>query len=363
MKVALILPSNLSDAPYLDYYTNILKQYEVNYDIIYWNKLDLNQEYTNSYSFNYKCDYSENILKKFVGYYYFSRYVKKTIHHTGEYDRLIVFIPQLAIFLGSLLQKEYRKKFILDIRDYGKANRYMKKLIKVIDASFITVISSAGYKKWLPSEYKYVLSHNTSFGSSGINIDMVEDEILNFKSKKKIVISNIGIIRSFETNCKFIDSLSKSSKYELNYIGKGISEIDLKKYCNENDISNVNFYGRYEKSEEMQHYKKSDFINILNSDTAIGNNTAMANRIYNGCISKCPMIVTKGSYMADIIKEFDLGFELDVQNDNVLEELNKYINEFNHEKFINGCNNFMNEVVKDQNIFKMRLLDFLRDPF
>ncbi|MBU3159853.1 glycosyltransferase [Clostridium frigoris] len=355
MRLALILPANVLHAPYLNYYTEILDKTKVQYDIINWNKLNLKEDIINAYTFNFKCGYKSNTLSKIVGYYLFSKFVKRILCKE-KYDKLIVFIPQFALFLSDILSKEYKQKFILDIRDYGKANRYIKRLESIINNSEFTVISSAGYKKWLPLKYNYVISHNTLFTDYNA-ID--ERDKFDLRNKTEIIISNIGVIRNYHENCKAIDSFKQSTKFKLRYIGKGICEEDLKKYCNNNNIDNVSFHGKYSKNEELRFYQQSDIINLIVPMNSVGNNSAMANRFYNACISRCPLIVNKGSYMAEIVKSYNLGMAMDIDNDNMIEEVSKYINNFDYDKFIKGCKVFLSKIENEQKIFCEKVMKFI----
>lgn len=355
LKLALIFPSNMLHAPYVNYYTKILDENSIKYDIINWNKLDVKEEQLDGYTFNLKCELNSNILKKTMGYYRFSKFVKKILRKE-KYDKLIVFIPQFAVFLNDILKKEYKNKYILDIRDYGKANMYAKKLNVTIGNSNFTSISSEGYKKWLTSKYNYVISHNISFENNTI---LNNNEVFDLKDKKEIIISNIGVIRDYNENCKVIDCFSKTSEFKLKYIGKGICEENLKKYCKTNNISNVFFYGKYEKKQELEFYLISHIINLITPKKNLGNNTAIANRIYNSCISRRPVIVSKGSYMGQIVEKYNLGIVIDLDNDNLLQEVKKYINDFDYSKFIKGCKTFLDKVENEQKLFENKVINFL----
>lgn len=355
MRLALILPSNILHAPYLAYYTQILDRNETQYDIINWNKLDIEEKIINGHTFDFKCDYKSSIFNKIIGYYRFSTFVKKILDKE-KYDKLIVFIPQLALFLQHLLKTEYRNKFILDIRDYGKANMYIERLDSIIAYSNFTVISSAGYKKWLPSKYNYVISHNASF----TDCENIEGCIkLNLRNKQEIIISNIGVIRNYHENCKVIDSIKKSSKIKLKYIGKGVCEEDLKKYCESNNIHNVFFHGQYIKNEELEFYQKSDIINLIMPMDGMGYKTSMANRFYNACITRRPLIVGKGSYMAEVVTKYNLGITIDLDSDNLLDEITNYINDFDFDIFIKGCSDFLKGIKQEQQIFEEKVKEFV----
>lgn len=354
MKLALIQPSNLLHAPYLNYYRDILDKEEVEYDIINWNRLAIENEDT-TYSYNRNGDLKSNIFKKIFDYYLFSRYVRKLLHK-NKYDKIIIFIPQFAIYLSNIFKKEYKDKYILDIRDYGKANMYYKKLDEIIRNSYLTVISSEGYKDWLPEEYSYIISHNTDIKEYKLDS---ESNKVDIKSKEEITISNIGSIRNYDENIKVINAFSNKKGYKLNYIGKGMCEEELKEYCIKNNIFNVSFYGRYEKEDELSFYKKSDIINIITPKNNYGNNTAMANRLYNAIITGCPVIVRRGTYMSKIVEKYNLGILIDLDRDDIVKMVNNYMQGFDYYTFIKGCNDFFEKVEQDQKIFEEKVKEFI----
>ena len=102
--------------------------------------------------------------------------------------------------------------FIVDIRDYHflvNTNRVKK----VLQKSKMIVISSEGFKQWLPSTQKIILNHNISFNKINELLDS-KKEIIN---TNKIVISYIGHIRDYNVNKKFVLGTNKISSLKLNF--------------------------------------------------------------------------------------------------------------------------------------------------
>lgn len=342
-------------APYVNYYTKILNKKLIKYSIINWNKLDIEEHISDGYTYNFKNDHTSKLFNKLLGYYMFARFVKRILRKE-KFDKLIIFVPQLAIFLKDYLIRNYEKKYILDIRDYGKSNLYIKKLEKVIEYSSFTAISSQGYKDWLPSKFNYVISHNTAFSDKKA---LNRHEILDINEKNEIIISNIGIIRNYYENLKFINAIKNSRNYKLMFFGKGVCEEDLKEYCKSNDILNVSFHGIYQKDQELSFYEKSDLIYLIVPQNNIGNNSAMANRFYNSCIAGRPMIVNKGSYMDKVVREYGLGIAIDIEKKDFIKDINEYIANFDYASFIKGCDEFLDQVIEEQLIFEQRVSEFL----
>lgn len=358
MRIGLVLPANILHAPYLNYYIDILKKEKIKFDVLNWNKIGIdedigNSEYHKLYTYDYHCDYNESKIKKMLGYFLFAKYVKKKIKK-NNYDKLIVFVPQIAYFLEGILSNKYKNKYILDIRDFNGMFKYEKRLHKVINSSNKTTISSGGFKAWLPKMKQYVLSHNVDNGTLFNHKEFSAPDL----KKSLLIISNIGSIRHYEINVQIIKSLSCNSNYLLRYIGKGVSEREIEDYTKNNSIMNVEFYGRYDKSDELKHYYDSDFINLI-MPLNINNRTAMANRVYNACVTKRPMIASKGTYMGDIIEKYGLGIVVDIEKEDLDKSIRRYVEVFNQEKFEQGCLSFIESVQKDQVVFKKELISFL----
>ena len=139
----------------------------------------------------------------------------------------------------------------------------------------VTVISSPGYKMWLPRCEKYVVNHNTTFRK----LDELEPLKIEW-SNNKISIYTIGIIRHWDVNINLVNQLKDNENYNLIFHGEGTINDDLKKYVKEQKIKNVHVFGRYNKQEEKNIYKNATLINIMLYDD-INSKGVLANRLYN----------------------------------------------------------------------------------
>ena len=87
------------------------------------------------------------------------------------------------------------------------------------------MISSNAYKKWLPKNYRYILSHNVRKTDLAVNIC----NSCTIWSNNKIEVLTIGQIRDFSSNSKLIKCLGNSEYFNLKFIGDGTELINLKK--------------------------------------------------------------------------------------------------------------------------------------
>ena len=337
-KIALIIPNNIENCPYIQYYINILESENLNYEIIEWQRIkNINSKSIIYYSkFNF-----ENRFIKLFNYFLFLKFCKKIIKKE-KYEKIIIFTIQLGVFFQKFLYNNYPKKYILDIRDFNTIVNYTTKKFNILlEKSAINVISSAGFKEWLPKGIGYILCHN-------VNIDFLKNinyEKPTISSQKKIL--TIGMIRDIKEQEKFIENFKE--KYILEYRGIGEIEILKNKYSK---YKNLKFYGKYDKKLELDYYKNSDFINIIVGND-LNSKTLLANRFYNALITNKYMIATKNTYMGNLVEKYQLGItfskefnDSDVDFDN-LNYNNKVILEkikTEQEKFIFKIKDFFKKI-------------------
>ena len=349
MRIALICPSNLLYMPYVSNYERILKENYVDYDIINWDRFSIEKES----EFTYR-DSKIGHQRSFLDYFKFSRFVLNILR-MNRYDKVIVFGIQLVFFFKRYLIKEYSNKFIIDIRDYNRIIKYFN-IGKLIDNSNFTVLSSPGYKDWLPKSNKYVINHNTQIERLD-ELRKVEREI---KNKDIISISYIGSIRDYKINTNFIDSLKNKKHIALNFHGEGSINKDIENYVIDQIIDNVRLTGRYEKEEEAKLYKGSDFINVLIPNDSINSRTLLPNRLYNAAVYGKPIIAFKGTYLSEIIKKYNLGIVVG-SFFNIEREIMEYINNFNFELYEKGRSSFFGTVIEENKEFSIRIKKFISE--
>ena len=353
MKIGLVLPGNIWFCPYVKIYTEILEINNIEYDIISWNRDGSELHSDTTFNCVVKATNRFNKFKPFISY------VKYIIHtlKSNNYNKLVVFGPQLGILLYFFLKKHYYNKFILDYRDLSIEQLPLFKLIfnKLVLVSNLNVISSFGFIKYLPSG-EYNISHN-------FNIQLIDD--LNSQTsesifkEEKINILTIGSIRDYESNLEVVKSLGNNEKFILYFIGKGIASELLKKYVKENNINNVFFKGYYEKNEEESLIKNSTFLNIFYPKIK-SHSSAMSNRFYNSLIYKRPMIVTSKSVQGDFVEKFNLGLSINNCN-NLAEEIQYFKNNFDYKKFDDSTNKLLNDFKIDYDCFKIKIENFIQN--
>lgn len=348
MKIALICPSNILYMPYVDNYTKIFDEINLDYSVINWDRFKIEKDS----EFTYR-DSKIGHQRSFLDYFKYSRFVLNILKK-NNYDKVVVFGIQLVFFLKSHLIREYSNKYIIDIRDHNRVIKYFN-IEKAVNHSNFTVVSSLGYKEWLPNSNKYVINHNTIIESLG---ELREVKPFDLSSGNKISIGCIGALRDHKINIDFIESLRNSETVQLNYHGEGDINQDISKYLLSHGIENVNLTGRYDKEEEPELYKKNNIVNVLRYNDGINNKTALPNRLYNAVIYGKPMLAFEGTHLSEIIKDYNLGIVIE-SFDNIERELMEYIYNFKFEPYENGRSLFFESVIKENKEFFTKIEDFI----
>lgn len=351
MKIALVLPNNLFSAPYLQYYTRLLDDNSISYDIINWDRAGKNEPDCISYQSKEQSRKAWALLLQFLK---FRKFVKSKMAEEN-YDKVVVFTCQIAILLSGVLIKQFKGNYILDIRDYSKVIPVFKsRFNKVLKHAQLICISSQGFRSWLPEKLSYIISHN-------ISSDRLQEKNTKrlFFQNQKINVDTIGALRDPESNGKIVDALKNNAGFHMKFIGDGYALPFLKKQAEEENISNIHFHGYYNKEDEFELLKTTDFINIVVGNDFLSKSLT-SNRLYLCALLHIPAIVNHETEQSRIIKKY--GFGVVVNNYQKLSEvLLNYRKTFNEQIFISNCNKFLNDVKNDQLIFESRVLDFFQN--
>lgn len=350
-KVALLIPANLYFCPYVSIYTNILKEVGIEYDMLVWDKENRGDDA--DYVFKEISNSKESMLIKLIKYLSYSKFLKKVISEK-KYDRLIVFGPQIGIFLQSFLRKKYNRTFILDYRDLSIDQIFKRRFEKLLSISSLNVISSPGFQNYLPQKFEYILSHNFD-----INIikKMINSSIVYQAIPEKINVLTIGAIRDFKENVDIIDALANNDRFRLLFVGKGPESERISNYIINNDINNAKSVDFYKKEEEQGYINAAHFINIYYPRKP-SHDSAISNRFYNSLIYGKPMIATSNTTQGNLVKEFNLGLAID----NTIDLDKKIINcleNTNFTEYNNARRKLMKFFIEDYQIFKQKLIENL----
>lgn len=325
-KICLVLPCNLYVVPYFRVYESMLKELNQDYDILIWNR-SLIEEKCNGTIYSYdKQDIANNKdPKKIVKYFGFYRFVKNHLQK-NNYSK-VVFLDTSActvVLLASFMKKYYYKKYWIDIRDYSFENIpiYKKMLKKAIDSAYCVDISSRGFLDFLPPLDDYCVTHNIDYET----IEKVKDTPRI--DSERIRISFIGNVRYYDLNKQLLLKFKNDERFIIQFFGTGSDE--LENFCLVNNISNCKFLGRfpYERTPEL--YQETDIINNIYGNKTMEVKTALSNKLYYSMYLDKPILVSPNTYMSELVTKYNLGFVVDYENENLVEDLYTWYKEYIH---------------------------------
>lgn len=353
-KIALILPGSIWYAPYVRNYTRIFDVHKVEYALISWNREGDDQP--EGFQYNIKCDngHGSASLSSYKGYIDF---IKKTIREQN-FNRLIIFGPQLTCLLSTYLLRHFRYRYMIDYRDLSIEQKIgFKQLFSfLLKYSCANVISSPGFKRCLPKSMYYI-SHN--FNERTVKeVLKRSDGDSKFNIETGIEVLTIGAIRDYSSNIEVTKALANKEGFTLKFVGRGQGTVErLISYCNEVNANNVSFVGSYNKSEEAGYVKSSTFMNIF-YPRVITHDTALSNRFYNSLIYRKPMIVTKDTCQGDYAERYGVGLAL-TDCSNLVNNLQDFLNH-DYADYVQRCNCLLREFLKDQELFEKAVFDFIK---
>lgn len=354
MKVGIIVPNNLWFCPYVQIYRSILDSEKVPYDIITWCR-DCKDE---AGCIQYKTEIkTSNPFIKLYSYYSFASFIRRTIKE-NKYDRLIVFTPQVGIFISSFLKKKYKGKYIFDYRDLSIEQSFCFKrpFTRLLKNSAANVISSPGFEQYLPKGYNYILSHN--FDIAIVKKALDNNSMVVTPLRKTIDVLTIGGIRDYESNVQVIDALANKEGFSVRFVGRGPSADSLKKRAVDIGASNVTFEGFYPKEKEKEYVEECTFLNIFYPRKP-SHNTALSNRFYNSLIYRKPMITTADTTQGNYASKYKVGIAI-TDCSNLDNDLKEYIKNVDQKEYTKQCDVLLNEFIADYEKFYNMFCEFIK---
>lgn len=351
-KIAIIGVNDLFLMQYLFKYTEILDNRNIKYDVIYWNRgnVDSSDFYGNRICFKYAMNNYAPRISKLKGFFKYIRFVRKTIR-ANRYDKIILLTTQAALPL-YLFNRNIRKKilYVYDFRDLTyERNSICKKLIKnIIKKSYFTAISSLGFKEVIGNSNKMIMSHNVR------DLEYIHLEKIECKDKIRIVYW--GMVRQVEFNKKVIDFFGGDNRFEVVYHGEGYVS-DLEEFCKDKGYKNIKFTGKYNPDQIISFVGETDILlNLYDNDFV--QRLATTVKLYDGIRFGLPMIIAKGSYMDNLMQDNKYIFALDIEK----QTSNDVYHWFNNLDCIDNPYQKEIEVVnKDDSLFEKKLLEFCRE--
>ncbi|MEK5585138.1 hypothetical protein MKZ21_23095 [Paenibacillus sp. FSL P2-0536] len=354
--VGLIFIGDINFCPYLEKYTSVLQEKNIEYEVLFWNRENKNFDLpTNYIYFNKKSRYRKNPVFKILEFMQFSLWLQRIIIKK-KYSKLIILSTLSGMFLANVLLKKYPGKYVFDIRDYSYEHIKFFSLLeeKLIKKSFFTCISSQGFKEFLPKNYPYVMAHN--FNSKDLSISR------KFEKKGLDRPLNLvwnGTVRYFEHQEKILSKLANDKRFNIIYHGMG-SDYELYiNFCEKMGFSNIKFTGNYNNLEKEKLLKDADILNnSYGTKKEMEVKYAMANRYYDGLIYKIPQLVEINTFKHKKVQEIEVGIGIDIASENLADLLYEYYCNINETQFNYNCNQEIGGILKEDNLYIDKIKEF-----
>ncbi len=353
-RIAVVLGSNIHWAPFYMKYEKLLKQSNIPYDLIFWNREGL-EETIDAPTICFDCrDQTNNSSPlKLFKFLKFAAFVRRTIQK-NHYDKVIFLggAGCAAVLNTRYLKHDYEGRYWLDIRDYQYEwfRPFLRLETKVVKASHTTAISSRGYEEFLP-QHDYLYVHNLD-----ADIQNLQQQFHHTESDGVVRISFIGNIRYFDQNKALIDMLANDERFCLQFFGSG-SEL-LQKYCMENGIKNVRFVGRFFPEETIRFYEQTDIVNNIYGNDSIALTTALSNKLYYAVAFQLPILVCSNTHMETFSQKY--GFSFTYSNDPAFKErLYNWYREFSNKDTTSFLYAAWTEIMSEDQAFEARFMEFV----
>lgn len=247
------------------------------------------------------------------------RELKPNCIHVTKTDMLFV------VWLYSLISKT-KTKIIYEISDIHKmALNDSKKITDKLLKSFLSGIESL-----VCNVVDYLVVTSESFWTMYYSQWIAKNKVLFIpNTPEKAVFSNyikknhndycigfIGKIR-YTKQLKMLVDAAKQVNVKVFIAGNGVGLNEIKDYCL--NMDHVEIYGSYNYESDIANlYGKVNCIFSM-YDTEIKNvQIALPNRLYEAAQCHLPLIVSKGTELADIVETEEIGVSIEDSNYQVL---------------------------------------------
>lgn len=356
--VGIIVIGNIRYCPFLKKYLSALEKGKIKYKVLYWEREEENVDYNQEiyYSFKHKSKLDRSAFSKIFDFIKFRRWVISKVQEC-KFDKLILLTTLTGVFLFDFLMKNYKGKYIFDIRDYSYENYKIFKFIEkmIVKNSYFTSISSDAFKNFLPKSDKYINCHNLVYN----DLQYVKKICKNKKLKNIKVVWN-GTLRYFEHQKKIIDKLGNDNRFTMIYHGSGPEEQKYRNYVSQKGYSNIFFTGAYKNEDKHLLLEGAD---ILNNSYGTGDQKkikdAMANRLYDGLIYQIPQLVEVNTYKTKIVSTNEIGISLSLEESEFSNKLFSYYNQINDGKFSNSCKKLLDKYLSEDRKYLRKIKKFV----
>jgi hypothetical protein len=365
MRVVLVSPCNQAIMPYLRHYEEVFERHSIPYDLIYWDRLSLDEPALPHYHcFHWHAPGGGSLPATLWGYLRFRRFATRTLARMRQAHPGTVVVclnTQTAVLLGRVL---HTVPYLVDIRDYTHENLppYRRAAWRAIRLARLATVSSEGFRAWLPPGVPYVLSPNV--GAAELRRAAAPWPAPPWR------FACIGAVRNARANAVFLDAFfappagpAPGGDAEVHFIGGGVPgcEEALRAHCRRHGYRRVRFAGRYRPEQQAGFYDECHFVlGVYGRETPF-ERTLTPNRLYQAAIHERPIVVSDRTHLAGLVAEHRLGVVFRGDAAALWRDLAAYADERVRAAHRANCRRFLDRVAGEIQSRDRRLLDALLD--
>lgn len=345
MKIAMVLIGNSYRVPYIKKYFDKISDQDC-FEVIYWDR-DGRPDEGPWRSISFNCGLPENnLIGKVLGYFQYRKFLLKVLQR-NRYDIVIVSPTNTALLLGDYLPRRFNGRYIFDIRDYCHERfmpvRWLETLL--VKHAALTVISSAGYREFLPKKGHYITIHNNR------DIDCCKIEAARSMRKKRypIRIGCIGSIVYHSAYEQLIEQFKNDERFRLVFIGHGSDVLD--EYCQKHGIGNVEIEGEFPPEETIEKFMDIDVVNGIYGKNHPSLDYALSNKLYIAASLGIPVLANQNTYMEKMVDRYGIGLGIDWTDAKSRDVLFRYYADLDFEMLDKNCQVFLDAVDLDNKQF------------
>ncbi|MEK1310453.1 glycosyltransferase family 4 protein [Limosilactobacillus fermentum] len=251
---------------------------------------------------------------------FWNQMIKFIRKYQSNYDVIHFCDFDTAAMAFSVIDRR-KTKIVYDIFDYYADSHSAPKLVSnmirkrenyIINHSDLVELCSEKRKKQIaPANNKNtIIIHNSP--SKVIKMDNVNIQGDKTHSKKRIVYA--GMLSNGRYLKEIADCVIKKSDIEWHVGGFGELTEYFEKLSKKYD--NIFFYGKMKYSEVLFLEKNCDFMTAIYDPKIPNHKYAAPNKFYEALMLGKPLIMIKGTGMADLVSKYNLGVTMDLKKYN-----------------------------------------------
>lgn len=308
-----------------------------------------------------KAEYGNKIQKLKKLHLYYSFVKQKVLEISPD----IIIASHWDMLLITLILKKYilenNIEIIYDVLDMPDSNSLiLNKIVDLLEKNMIkhvdkTILASRFFEKFY-KEQKILIYENYVYKCDDFQIQLNES-YYNLTNKNKKIIAFIGVVRYKDILINLINAFKNNNNFIIRIYGDGPSINDLIKFCKNNNISNIDFYGRFEYKNLKYIYSDVDFVWAAYPNKSKNVKYAISNKFYETMYYNKIGIFSCNTELGEFVKDNKIGIVVDPYDLKSIQE--NIVKCDNIQKIIMNISKYrsQNNIFWEEN--EMRLIDFI----